>query len=442
MSSKSKKFLVIVAIFTCIANGAILFVVIPHFSARLIGNYNQDTYADGYDELAASLASGNGYRFYPDTAKTLMREPGYPLVLAGIFVMFGNNLAVVKLTNMFLALTSAWLVLLIARKVSSSQIVIYASPLLFLFHPGVLVAESRGGVEILFTFLLTLFVFTLYSASESNKAWQYLISGGVLGLAVLVKSTPMLFPIALLVYLFVFGPRRNPRLVIFRNITLMVIAMVVVLSPWIIRNYMLTGKFVPTASVLGISAHSGQYLCKNLSSDNLRRDVDRAGARERKKLAEELGYPFKDIKDAYYQYFYSSDDELKFSSFLFKRVMSEYETTPTLFAKCAESNLFDFWFAGKTWQSTKINLIIQLPYLILGVIGTALCVKNGQGTIIGPLVLLIAYTVAVYAPILAQARYSVTIIPFLSILASVPLGLAQKWLTVEDPAGSKVSIVP
>jgi 4-amino-4-deoxy-L-arabinose transferase-like glycosyltransferase len=432
MNLKSTNTFISLAVFACLSNAAILFIVIPRFSSRLTGNYNQDTYADGYDELARSLVRGDGYRFDPDTAKTLMREPGYPLFLAGIFLMFGYSLTTVKLINMFLALVSAWLVMRIARKISRCQILILASPLLFLFHPGILVAESRGGVEILFTFLLTLFIMTLYDAGETNKFWHYLLCGGVLGTVALVKSTPMLFPIVLLAYLLVFERQETPRLVICRNVALMLMAMFVVLSPWILRNYLLTGKFVPTASVLGVSAHSGQYLCKNLSSENLRKDVDRAGARERKRLAEELGYPFKDIKDSYYQYFYSTDDELKFSTFLFKRVVSEYETDPMLFMRCTRSNLFDFWFAGKTWQSTKINLLIQLPYLILAVVGLVLAVRNGRVRSIGPLVLLIIYTVAVYAPILAQARYSVPIIPFLSILAGIPLTTTLKRLTGED----------
>ncbi len=43
----------------------------------------------------------------------------------------------------------------------------------------------------------------------------------------------------------------------------MVLAMMAVLSPWITRNYFLTGKFIPTASVLGVSAQAGQYIGKH-----------------------------------------------------------------------------------------------------------------------------------------------------------------------------------
>ena len=99
---------------------------------------------------------------------------------------------------------------------------------------------------------------------------------------------------------------------------------------------------------------------------------------------------------------------------------------------CVRSNLFNLWFAGKTLKATITNLIVQLPFLILAVIGTVLAVRDNRLKIVAPLALLILYYVAVYVPILAQARYSVPLIPFLSILASLTLVAAYRRLTGED----------
>lgn len=403
---------------TAIVHAVLLFVVIPQVSDRVTPFYNQDRFIDGYDQLATNLVQGNGYRFYPDTAKTLMREPGYPLLLAGLLLAFGSTFTAVKLANMLLALATAWLMTRLGRRISSNRILLVAPPLLFLFHPATLIAESRGGVEILFTFLVMLFVLALYTALENNTWSRYALAGAVLGLAVLVRSTPMLFPIFLLAYLLVIERQRTPKLAICRNIATMIIAMTAVLSPWIVRNYALTGRFVPTASVLGVSAHAGQYICTHLSEDKPWVLLDREAARERSKLALEQGYHFK---DGYYQGFYSTGDELSFSRYLAKRVFTAYEQNPLVCARCVAYNLFNFWFAGKSWMSTGMNVVVQLPYLILAAIGTVVCVKNKRFRTIGPFVLFIVYVVAVYVPILAQARYSVPLIPFLSILASIAL---------------------
>jgi 4-amino-4-deoxy-L-arabinose transferase-like glycosyltransferase len=408
-------------------NAIILFAAIPEGSRHLNQFYNGDQYADGIELVAANLASGNGYRFFPDTARTLMREPGWPVLLAGIFVLFGKSFAAVKLTNMLLALAAAYLITRIARKLSSNWLLVLASPLLFLFHPGTLIAESRGGSEVLFTFWLTLFILTVHRAVKSGKWWDYLLSGVVLGLTVLVRSTPILFPLVLLAYLLVFERQANPKIAVFRNITAMSVAMFVVLSPWIIRNYTLTGKFVPTASVLGVSAQTGFYLATHHPIGNLY--IDREAAAERNRLANELGYHFK---DGYYQYFYSSTDEVNFSHYLLKRVMDEYQRSPVLFAKVVGINFFNFWCGGRTWKSVAMSAAVQIPLLVLAITGIVFSVRNGQGKSIAPMSLLIAYIVAISVPILALARYSVPLIPFMSILACTAVVAVQRKLKGED----------
>lgn len=395
-------------VFTAI-NCAVVLLLIPRASIFLGGSYNVNVYADGYDQLATNLADGNGYRFYAYTAPTLLREPGYPVVLAAIYILFGRSFTLVMLANIALAAGTAYLMTRIARTVSASRLVVLIAPLLFLCHPETLIAESRGGVEILFGLLLMLYMVTVYRAIRTGKWWNYLVSGAVLGLTIVVRSTPILFPIALLAYL-LFVERQ--RLAAFRNVGAMVLAMFVVLSPWIGRNYVLTSQFVPTASVLGVSAQAGLYLSTHPTIGNAQ--VDTEAFLERNSLAQELGYHFK---PGYYQYFYSSADEVAFSKYLFKRVVEEYTKHPLLFIKTIVYNLVNFWGAGKTWKSVAMNIVLQFPTIVLAAVGVVASIRNGRLGAVGPMALLILYIMGVSLPILAQARYSAPLIPFLSILA-------------------------
>jgi len=390
-------------------NCAVVLVLIPGVGRYLGGSYNVNVYADGYDQLATNLANGDGYRFFPDTARTALREPGYPMVLAAIFVAFGWSFTLVKLANIAWAAGAACLMTRIAPTISTSWIVVLGSPLLFLFHPETLIAESRGGVEILFGLLLMLYMVTVSRAIRTGRWWDYLVSGAVLGLAVVVRSTPILFPIALLAYL-LFVDRQ--KIAALRNVGAMVIAMFVVLSPWIVRNYLLTSRFVPTASVLGVSAQAGLYLSTHPTIGNAQ--IDTEAFKERNRLARQLGYHFK---AGYYQYFYSTADEVAFSRFLFQRVLEEYRKRPLLFLRTVVFNLVNFWCAGKTWKSVVMDAFIQLPLLALAVAGVVASIRNGQLIAVGPMTVLIIYIVGVSLPILAQARYSAPLIPFLSILA-------------------------
>ena len=400
------------------AHVLLLLVVIPYVSSRLAPSYNQDVFADGYDYLATNLAAGNGYRFYPDTATTLMREPGYPLILAGLQLLFGKALIAVKIVNLLLALWTAWLLTRVVSRFTQNQWAIILAPTLFLFHPGTLIAESRGGVEIVFGFLLVLFIVSLYRAIDSRRSSAFLVCGLVLGVTVLVRSVPIFFPIFLLGYLLLFERKKISALAAFRDVAIILITMLAVLSPWIIRNYSLTGKFVPTASVLGVSAQAGQYIFLHRSEGNPWWLLDREAALERDRLATQLGYPYRDV---YYQTFYRTKDEIRFSSFLLGRVVSEYKRSPMLFVDFVSHNLVNFWIAGKTRMATGANAVIQLPYLIFAVIGAVAGFRSHLRRIVAPIILLVGYVVSVYVPILAQARYSVPLIPFLSILATIAL---------------------
>ncbi len=417
-----------------IVHVGVLLVAIPELSSRLAPSYNQNLFADGYDQLAANLVAGNGYRFYPETARTLMREPGFPVLLAGLFLVFGKNIVVVKVANIVLALITAWLTVQITKRLlpeaqPGSTFLLLVPPLLFLFDPGTLVAESRGGVEIIFGFLIAVFILTIYRAIEGNRFWDYVVSGAVLGITVLVRSTPMLFPMFLLAYLMYFERARVSKLIICRNVVVMIAVMLAVMSPWIIRNYSLTGRFVPTASVLGVSAQAGQYINEHLFDGRPWWLLDREASRERDRVAANLGLPFEDGSQGYYQTFYKSGDEIKFSQYLFGAVVNEYKRSPMLLARCLGQNIFNFWFAGKTWMATAANALVQVPYLILAGIGVAYRVKSSSLRSIGPLVLFIAYIWAVHVPILAQTRYSVPLMPLICSLGAVGLMVMHRRTT-------------
>jgi 4-amino-4-deoxy-L-arabinose transferase-like glycosyltransferase len=433
MTRQSKTLWIGLGLLTIVVNALLLFVVIPEASTRVRGLYSANQYADGYDQLAENLAAGNGYRFYPDTAQTLMREPGYPVLLAGIYKLFGNNFVIVKLCNMLLALGVAFLMTLIARNISTNSFLIYGSPLLFLFHPETLIAESRGGVEILFALMLTLYILTVYRAAKSDKWRDYVLSGAVLGATLLVRSTPLLFPVVLFGY-FLFLERHGKNLlVLIRNFALMLLTMLFVISPWIIRNYSLTKKFVPTASVLGVAAQTGLYFSTHQEIGNVR--VDWQASLERNRLAQELGYPFR---VGYYQYFYSTADELAFSQFLFRRVVHEYEADPLLFVRTLGLNLIKFWCGGKTGQSVTMDAIVQFPFLAVALAAVVLCIKDGRAKIIAPMALLCVYIVGVSIPILAQARYCAPLIPFMAILAAIALLVLKQRLSGHHYALSEI----
>jgi 4-amino-4-deoxy-L-arabinose transferase-like glycosyltransferase len=391
--------------------------ILPLVEARLSASYGVDR-GDFYDRLAKNLLRGDGYRFSGDTAPTLLREPGYPMFLVAICSITGYSMALARLANLVLASLSALIVARLTYDLSPNRLAYLIAPVLFLLHPGVVIAELRVGVEVLFTFLLLCFFLTLRRALTTRRLRDYLLAGATLGAVSSVRSTALLFPLLLpIYYLWWDRPSFRPYHALGR-VAVVYCGCFLVLTPWIIRNYDLVGEFVPTASVQGTAMHSGYYMCSHADSKQTTAELDMEAAAVRTQMAKEQGYRFK---STYYPLFYDPHDEVSFNRFLIGFVLKQYVNSPKLFAKCATANAFNFWFRGKDRTSTLANILVQLPYLVLALAGILSGIRRLNPVVFGPLVLFLAYTFAVYLPILAQARYSIPLVPILSIFAAIAL---------------------
>src|SRR5262249_51886775 len=152
-------------------------------------NYSAGSFADGYDLIAWNLTQGNGYRLFPDTSLTMLRTPGYVLLLSLIFAVFGKSLVAVQIVNLAFSSITAVLTHVLACKVGLSRTAAIIAALVFFFHPGILVAESRGGVECMLTLCLAASVLYTLIAIERQKLADFAIAGMLNGLVMLVKSS-------------------------------------------------------------------------------------------------------------------------------------------------------------------------------------------------------------------------------------------------------------
>ena len=400
-------------------NAAILFLLLPRATPVLSSSYSLG-FQDLYDQIAENLVLGNGYRVEPAMDKTMIREPGYPLFLAMVFSAGGYHIEVVRLANLLLAFAAAGMLIQLTQKIVGDRKAGVVAALLFLLYPGTLLAVARGGVEISFLCCVMLFMLFLYRALESGALWRYWLAGVVLGIAVLFRSEVLSFPLLLLVYLVLTGKGSSDRFRVLMRCAALVFGMALVTLPWVVRNYELTGKFVPTATVGGVAAQEGLYTCQHLAWDKPFMMAQKDAGGERAELAGRLGLPFEG--HYYYQEFYHAKDEVAFNTALLKQVSNEYRGNPMLLGTCGAKNLFfNFWFLGKTWQATGLNAVLQVPLLALAIGGIIILWKRGLLRKMGIVLLFIFYVPAVHAAIIAHARHSVIVMPFLAIFASVSL---------------------
>lgn len=414
--------------------GVVLFVLIPALTS-ILGDRYGIAFADDYDRLALNIALGNGYRYGADLAPTLMREPGYPLFLAGVFTLFGYSIEAARFANMVLVGITSVLVMRLGIIVGLDRRIAALAALIFVVHPGIVIAAARGGFEIFFILLLTAFVLVLIRAAQARDIKYYALAGFLLGLVVLTRGTLLYFSIIVVAYVWWITRSLSPAAGSLRYGVVVLAIMAVVLSPWVIRNYAITKEIVPTTTMQGVAAHAGQYICQGLSFTTGFQQLDTEAAYERQRIAARLGYPHE---SGYYQYFRATQHEIDFNRGLLEQVFGQYFSNPMLWARCAAQNAFNFWFAGKTWSVTLINALVQGPFLILAAIGVVHLWRRRKRAPSALLILLILYLYALHMPIHAQARYSVPLIPFLAVFASqgvvVLWGVLRRWTPWADHA--------
>lgn len=405
-----------------LVNAAIVLVVLPHTGGIIPGTSGALDYSVGvgdlYDLLAKNLDQGHGYRVDPDMSETMLREPGYPLLLAGVFKIDGFSNQGARLTCVLLAFAGALALLRLARKITGSEVIAMIAVLIFLVYPGTLVAEARAGNDIPCVVTMLVFMLALYRAVETRSLWGYGLAGLLLGVAGLVRSEVLLFPAFLLVYLLIASAGWEARAKVILRIVTLGIGVLVAMAPWIVRNYLLVHQFVPTSTLGGVAAQEGLYTCEHLSQYGSFAMAQRGAGHERAELAAQLGLRFEGAY--YYQFFYSAQDELTFNRALLDRVSKTYRNDPGVLAGCAADNLFfKFWFLGKTPQATRTNMLTQIPLLACALGGLIVLYKLRLMQNAAIMLLYVVYIPLVHAAIIAHARHSMLIVAFLAIPAAV-----------------------
>jgi 4-amino-4-deoxy-L-arabinose transferase-like glycosyltransferase len=394
-------------------NAAMVLAVLPHSASA---DYNLSS-GDLYDLIANNVAQGHGYRLDPSMGPTMLREPGYPLLLAGMFKIVGQGEQGPRVLCIILAFAASLILLRLVREVTGDRLTALVTALLFLVYPGILMAEARSGVEMASVFTCLLFMLALHRALGRGALSMYGVAGALLGLATLVRSEVVVFPLFVLLYLLVSSQGWGERLKVVLRMAVLGASTIVVMSPWIIRNYLLVHTLVPTSSISGTSSQEGLYTCKHLSQYGTFYLTQQAAGRERAQVAGQLGVPFEGAY--YYQFFYSPQDELTFNRALLDRVGKEYRSNPSVLADCAAQNLVKFWFLGKTPRATQMNVLLQLPLLGLAAGGIVVLWKRKRLRDATTALLYILYIPLVHAPIIAHARHSMLVVPYVLLFAAV-----------------------
>jgi hypothetical protein len=266
---------------------ALVFRLIPVFFARGLGIGLDDMFQ--YDMLARSLVEGHGFRWYAQAdlnqlasyvdfdltsvkdydpslgIPTSFRAPLYPAFLAIVYFFSGTGFerffAARLAQAVFLGAPLAPLTYLVAEKLffplplgegsgGRCERAARLSAWIVAAYPMLLVYPLGLGTENPFFVLLLISSLFLLASIEKPTACQLLLSGIFLALTTLTRSVILPFALAASCLLFFLHGKRS---------FLTMIAFVLVVSPWIIRNSFLHGKLTGIETSMGYNLYLGYH---------------------------------------------------------------------------------------------------------------------------------------------------------------------------------------
>jgi 4-amino-4-deoxy-L-arabinose transferase-like glycosyltransferase len=250
---------------------AIRLAVIPFVFHDWMDPFVLDHWAFGL--VARSLVTGHGFSsvFAPTGAPTAVLPPVYTFLLAGIFKLFGietraSVIAALSLNSVFSALTCIP-VFLLAQRAFGERVAKWAG-WGWAFSPyGIYYGADWAWSTCLLTLELAFLFLYAWRLENSSRVRDWLIFGALCGIAALTEpvSLSVLPLLGLWTFYRLYRARRRWK----APMLAAALAGVIVLVPWITRNYIVFHRFIPVRSGFGLELYIGNnsYSTRWVNSD-------------------------------------------------------------------------------------------------------------------------------------------------------------------------------
>lgn len=213
-----------------------------------------------YWTLAENLAAGKPYQYGSENA-SIFRAPLLPLYLTP-FTMLGSpeqGVLAARMIGCFIGVFAVYVITKLARRLGGDCAGI-AAGVVAAFSPAAAGMSFMILSEMLFIPLMLLHLVcwqNAYAAQDRSRQLRDSALGGLCaGLAVLARPSWLLFiPFSSLLGLLIGKQRSKHVLIGFVSLVTLSITM----CPWWVRNYQITGRFVPTTLQVGPSLYDGLH---------------------------------------------------------------------------------------------------------------------------------------------------------------------------------------
>jgi 4-amino-4-deoxy-L-arabinose transferase-like glycosyltransferase len=214
-------------------------------------------------DIAVSLAQGHGFSspFRVPTGPTAWMTPVYPLLLAGVFRIFGvysfnSYLAATGLNILFATLTCIP-IFFAGKRISGAALGATAAWLWAIFPNAILIPFESMWDASLSALLAAIILWATLALADSRRVRDWLAYGLLWGFTLMTNPTlESLLPFLLIWLAYCAYKQTRSWLVIARPLLALAVA-ILCCVPWTARNYDVFHTFVPLRSVLGLQLWMG-----------------------------------------------------------------------------------------------------------------------------------------------------------------------------------------
>jgi 4-amino-4-deoxy-L-arabinose transferase-like glycosyltransferase len=219
--------------------------------------------AEGYWELARTIASGTPYRIY-EPPRYVLRVPGFPALLALSQLVFGPDSFPARCLLACIGTVACGLTYWLGRELVDGTTGLIAaiytalSPTLALF--SVLILSETTFAAALLASLIAIVRLARCSQGQITPFRGFavgLMAGLFIGVATLVRPTWLYVGPAIAVAALVAGSSRGQWRNSVPRLAGLACGIVLLLGPWTVRNYHVTGHVIPTTLWVGPSLYDG-----------------------------------------------------------------------------------------------------------------------------------------------------------------------------------------
>ncbi len=189
---------------------------------------------------------------------TVFVLPGYPVLLGFVFVLAGStSWLAARLMQVVVSMAALWLAIKIGGRIGGHRVGLLTGLILAVYPPN-LTAPSFLMTEVVFAFSLLLTLYWFLLAAETGQTRWFILAGLAVGLSTYFRPTSGLLPAVFFVCLLLWGGYSWKQAVY--SIGMMGIILVLMLSPWMVRNYIHFKEFIPFTVAGGNPFLRGTYI--------------------------------------------------------------------------------------------------------------------------------------------------------------------------------------